>query len=182
MGLSKNVASVVAERLVSPQRLAHITNVYNALMTPGSVLIRRREVLGLSQADVARVSGTSQPNISAYESGRRHPSPATLQRILEALGARPSQVLAHFRDDVVRTCAQHRAHNVRVFGSVARDTDTPASDIDLLVTFDSDATILDAAELREELIELLGVEVDLVSERGLITGRVDDVIAEARPL
>ena len=151
-------------------------------MHPGSLLIKRREVLGLSQADVARVAGTSQPNISAYESGRRIPSPATLQRILDALDARPSRILAHFHDEVIRTCAQHRAHNVRVFGSVARHTDTPASDIDLLVSFASDATILDAAELLEELVELLGVEVDLVSERALIAGRDDDVIAEARPL
>ena len=151
-------------------------------MTPGSVLTKRREALGLSQADVARVSGTSQPNISAYESGRRIPSPATLQRILDALDARPSRILAHFRDEVIQASARHRAHNVRVFGSIARGTDTPSGDVDLLVAFDSDATILDAAELREELVELLGVEVDLVSERGLFAGRDDDVIAEARPL
>jgi predicted nucleotidyltransferase len=171
----------VALRPDSPKTL-HITNVYNAMVTPDSMLSKRREVLGLSQADVARVSGTSQPNISAYESGRRQPSTATLHRILAALDARPSRILAHFREEVLRACAKHRADNVRVFGSVALETDTSASDIDLLVRFARDATILDAAELRDELVELLGVQVDLVSERALIAGRDDDILAEARAL
>ncbi|NLA35424.1 MAG: helix-turn-helix transcriptional regulator [Actinobacteria bacterium] len=43
---------------------------------------------GLSQRELAARSGTSQPNISAYEHGTRDPSWATLRRIVEASGAR----------------------------------------------------------------------------------------------
>ena len=42
---------------------------------------------GLTQADLARRSGTSQATLSAYENGRKQPSVATLSRILGAAGA-----------------------------------------------------------------------------------------------
>jgi hypothetical protein len=48
--------------------------------------VRRRH--GLTQADLARRAGTSQPVISAYEHGRRDPSYETLRRLVEAGGER----------------------------------------------------------------------------------------------
>jgi transcriptional regulator with XRE-family HTH domain len=53
---------------------------------PGELLrsVRRRH--GLTQADLARRAGTSQPVISAYEHGRRDPSFGTLERLVEAAG------------------------------------------------------------------------------------------------
>ena len=53
------------------------------------------------------------------------------------------------------------------FGSVARGEAKPPGDIDLLVEFKRGTTLLDHAALAEELEELLGVKVNLVSERGL---------------
>ncbi len=57
-------------------------------MTPGELLrsIRRRH--GLRQADLARRAGTSQPVVSAYERGRREPTVATLERLVQACGER----------------------------------------------------------------------------------------------
>ena len=49
------------------------------------IRIARRQS-GLSQEELARRAATSQAAISAYESGRRSPSVATLSRILEAAG------------------------------------------------------------------------------------------------
>jgi len=46
--------------------------------------VRRRQ--GLTQADLARRAGTSQPVISAYEHGRRDPTYSTLRKIVEASG------------------------------------------------------------------------------------------------
>jgi transcriptional regulator with XRE-family HTH domain len=48
--------------------------------------VRRRH--GLTQADLARRAGTSQPVISAYEHGRRDPSYETLRKLVEAGGER----------------------------------------------------------------------------------------------
>ena len=49
------------------------------------IRIARRRA-GLTQEALARRAATSQAAISAYESGRRSPSVATLTRILEAAG------------------------------------------------------------------------------------------------
>jgi transcriptional regulator with XRE-family HTH domain len=48
--------------------------------------VRRRH--GLTQADLARRAGTSQPVISAYEHGRRDPTYDTLRKLVEAGGER----------------------------------------------------------------------------------------------
>lgn len=43
---------------------------------------------GLTQAELAERSGTSQATISAYESGRKQPSLLTLSRLLAVTGSR----------------------------------------------------------------------------------------------
>jgi transcriptional regulator with XRE-family HTH domain len=48
--------------------------------------IRRRQ--GLTQAQLARRAGTSQPVVSAYEHGRRDPGYETLRKLVEAAGER----------------------------------------------------------------------------------------------
>jgi len=55
-------------------------------MEPGELLrgVRRRHAL--TQADLARRAGTSQPVISAYEHGRRDPTFRTLERLIHAAG------------------------------------------------------------------------------------------------
>jgi transcriptional regulator with XRE-family HTH domain len=57
-------------------------------MEPGTIIkaVRRRQ--GLTQAELARRAGTSQPVVSAYEHGRRDPSYETLRRLVEAGGER----------------------------------------------------------------------------------------------
>ena len=53
---------------------------------------------------------------------------------------RPSLVLEHNREKIRAILAQHRASNVRVFGSALRGEDTEASDLDLLVDVESDVS------------------------------------------
>ncbi len=48
--------------------------------------VRRRQ--GLTQAQLARRAGTTQPVISAYEHGRRDPSYEMLRKLVEAAGER----------------------------------------------------------------------------------------------
>jgi transcriptional regulator with XRE-family HTH domain len=49
-------------------------------------MVRRRR--GLTQGELARRAGTSQPVISAYEHGRRDPTVGTLRRLIDAAGER----------------------------------------------------------------------------------------------
>jgi transcriptional regulator with XRE-family HTH domain len=55
-------------------------------MEPATIIraVRRRQ--GLTQAELARRAGTSQPVVSAYEHGGRDPSYSTLRRLVEAGG------------------------------------------------------------------------------------------------
>lgn len=55
-------------------------------MDARDLLVRARRWSGLTQDELARSSGTSRPTLSAYEHGRKSPSLATAQRIVEAAG------------------------------------------------------------------------------------------------
>ncbi|MGY3566151.1 helix-turn-helix domain-containing protein [Sinomonas sp. RB5] len=131
---------------------------------------RLRMAAGLTQAELAARSGVAQPNIAAYESGQRRPSAAMLDRMRRAARPRPSAVIAEKRGQILAIAKEHKASNVRVFGSAARGDDTSGSDLDLLVTLAPDATVFDLAELTVELEEMTGLHVDVVSEGGLRPG------------
>lgn len=59
-------------------------------MTFGAMLKGAMEDLGLSQAEVARLSGKSRASISQYVSGRQDPPRAARREIAEAMGLDPS--------------------------------------------------------------------------------------------
>jgi hypothetical protein len=86
------------------------------------------------------------------------------------------------REEILRIAAKHGARNVRVFGSVARGEADAQSDIDLLVEFEPDRSLLDHAALWLELQDLLGCNVDVVSEGGVKARIRERVLAEAQPL
>ena len=93
-----------------------------------------------------------------------------------------SEVLENKREEIIRVAARHGASNVRIFGSVARGESDEKSDLDLLVTMEPGRSLLDHAALWLELQELLGCEVDVVSEKGLRPRMRDRVLKEAVPL
>jgi predicted nucleotidyltransferase len=68
-----------------------------------------------------------------------------------------------------------------VFGSVARGDETAASDIDFLVDFDPGSSLFDLLHISEELEQLLGLPMDVVSEGGL-KDRDEHIRREAVPL
>lgn len=152
----------------------------------------------LSQTDLARRAGVSQPVISAYESDRREPSFRTLAKLIEATGhqlavdlvapppdrlglpdTRLGRCVRRHRQAVIDVAAGRGARNVRVFGSVARGEDTASSDVDLLVDLDNGVGLVSLAGLRRELVDVLGVDVDVVPASTLKPGVRDEVLAEA---
>ena len=56
---------------------------------------------------------------------------------------------------IVDLAAHRGAHNVRVFGSVARGEDTPRSDVDLLVDLDNGVGLVALAGLERALTDCL---------------------------
>lgn len=69
------------------------------------------------------------------------------------------------REEILRIAATRGAHNIRVFGSVARGQARPDSDVDFLVDMDAGRTVLDLSELILDLQEALDREVDVVEIR-----------------
>lgn len=67
----------------------------------------------------------------------------------------------------------------RVFGSVARGDDEPGSDVDMLVDFTDEASLLDEVGLRLALSDLLRVEADVVAEDSLRGSIRERVLGEA---
>lgn len=57
-------------------------------MEPAALLVAIRRRQGLTQAELARRAGTSQPVVSAYERGHRDPTYRTLHRLVAAGGER----------------------------------------------------------------------------------------------
>ena len=92
------------------------------------------------------------------------------------------QLLIGKREDVLRIAAQHGAHNVRIFGSVARGEATDESDLDFLVEMEPGRSLLDLAALRNELMDLLGRDVDVVTEDSLYWLLRRKILREARAL
>jgi hypothetical protein len=91
-------------------------------------------------------------------------------------------VAAGRRDAILRLAERHGAGNVRVFGSVARGEATTASDIDLLVEWDPDRSLMDHVGLVQDLEEALGIPVHVGTERSLHWYVRERILNEAIPL
>ncbi len=92
------------------------------------------------------------------------------------------QLVKEKRDAIIALAAKHGARNPRLFGSVARGEAGAESDIDLLVKMEEGRSLLDVSALAQDLQELLGLKVDVVSEDGLYWLLRRRILKEARPL
>jgi uncharacterized protein len=92
------------------------------------------------------------------------------------------------RDDVLSILTEHRTElaergvaSLALFGSVARDDASPASDIDLLVEFDRPVGLFELVEIKHFLEKLLGRSVDLVPRDSLKRQLRERILNEAIP-
>jgi uncharacterized protein len=92
------------------------------------------------------------------------------------------EIVGTKREEILRLAAQHGAHNVRVFGSVAKGEAGTSSDVDFLVDMEPSRSLFDRMELLAGLRELLGREVDVVTENSLYWLLRRRILREARPL
>lgn len=88
-------------------------------------------------------------------------------------------VLKEKRRQILTLAKKYGARNVRVIGSVARGEERPNSDIDFLVELEPGRSLFDLGGLLYELQILLGVEVDVVTEKSLRPRMRDRVLRDA---
>lgn len=92
------------------------------------------------------------------------------------------RIVKEKRGEILRIAARYGAHDVRVFGSVARGEDDRESDVDFLVELEAGRSLLDLGGLQMELEDLLGCRVDVVTVRGLKARIRERVLREAMPV
>lgn len=73
-------------------------------------------------------------------------------------------LLKEKREEILQIAHKHGARNVRVFGSGAKGKVQPGSDVDLLVEMEPGKSLLDMIAIKQDLEDLLGRKVDVVTE------------------
>jgi predicted nucleotidyltransferase len=86
------------------------------------------------------------------------------------------------RETILHLAQCHGAHDVRIFGSVARGDAVRGSDVDFLVTMEAGRSLLDLGGLLMDLRDLLGTPVDVVTPASLRERVRARVLREAVPL
>ena len=92
------------------------------------------------------------------------------------------------RQRLAEWCRRWEVRGLALFGSLLRGDFGPSSDVDLLVTFETDAawSLIDHERMRQELSNIIGRNVDLVSRKGLEGSanwiRRQRIFATAKPL
>ncbi len=89
------------------------------------------------------------------------------------------KLLQKKRDEILQIAANHGARNVQVFGSLARGEARLGSDLDLLVKLDPGRSLLDLIAIKQDLEDLLGCHVDIVTEAAISPYIREQVLKEA---
>jgi predicted nucleotidyltransferase/DNA-binding XRE family transcriptional regulator len=164
----------------------------------GQLLRRSRRRAGLNQVEVAARAGLPQTTISAYESGRRQPTIPMLSKLLEATGAElimttgllPERLsvlsgpvglrVRRHRHEIVQAASRYGVQNVRVIGTVAHGE--PESHLDLLVDQTPETALMGLLNLSNDLEELLGIPVKILTLDRIPSARRAKVEREALEL
>lgn len=83
------------------------------------------------------------------------------------------------RSEILRIAAEHGVRNLRIFGSVAKGKECPESDLDILVDLEPGRTLLDLVAVKQDLEDLLGCKVDVVTEAAVSPYIRENVLREA---
>jgi predicted nucleotidyltransferase len=91
-------------------------------------------------------------------------------------------LVADNRAEILRIAKENGATRARIFGSFARGTARPDSDVDLLIDLEPGRHLLHLISIKQDLEELLGREVYVVTEAAVSPYIRDEVLQSATPL
>ncbi|MEN8264397.1 MAG: nucleotidyltransferase family protein [Nitrospirota bacterium] len=90
-----------------------------------------------------------------------------------------SSIIKNRREEVINIARKYGAKNVRVFGSMARGEESADSDLDIIVEMEHGSSLLDIIAIKQDIEELLGRKVDVVTEASISPYIRDAVLKEA---
>ncbi len=86
------------------------------------------------------------------------------------------------REELFKKIAQllknQGARKIAVFGSYVRGEEKPGSDIDIIVEFSERKSLLELVRIERELSEVLGIKVDLLTEKSISPYLIDTIRKE----
>lgn len=133
-----------------------------------ALALRAMMATGMSQREIAKALGISQPAVSQQLKSAPDPDAVPPALLLEA--AAP----------VLKSLAEERGYRrLAVFGSLARGAAGPRSDIDLLVEAPPGTSSFEFVRFKQLFEEVLGRAIDLVPYGGLKAHLDDDIRRDA---
>jgi len=89
------------------------------------------------------------------------------------------RLLKDKHDDILRIARNNGAIEVKLFGSAARGQTSATSDIDVLVKMRPRSSLLDIIAIKQDLEDLLGLTVDVVTEDSISPYIKESILKEA---
>jgi uncharacterized protein len=81
---------------------------------------------------------------------------------------------------IIEVLKPYNPLRIGVFGSAARNEETPESDIDILYSFKKPLTLFKVVRIKNELKEKLNKRVDFVSEKAIHPSLKDSIYNDLR--
>ena len=88
-------------------------------------------------------------------------------------------ILRNKRNETLDIATRYGARKMRIFGSVLRGEAKLNSDVDFLVELETGRSLLDIIAIKQDLEDLLGCKVDVVTEAALSPYIRDEVRGQA---
>ncbi len=83
-------------------------------------------------------------------------------------------------EKIARLLKDRGVRKVAVFGSYVRGEEKPESDIDIIVEFSDRKSLLELVSIERELSEVLGIKVDLLTEKSISPYLIDTIKREMK--
>ena len=90
-----------------------------------------------------------------------------------------NEIIKKHRNEILKISTRYGAKEIKIFGSVLRGEAKRNSDVDLLVELESGRSLLDIIAIKQDLEDLLGCKVDIVTEAALSPYIKDEVLDQA---
>lgn len=88
------------------------------------------------------------------------------------------KITNEIRGKIISNLKSHGAKKISIFGSYVRGEATPKSDLDIIVEFGEVKGLITFIGIENELTELLGIKVDLLTEKSISPYLIDRIKKE----